>query len=159
MIRHYPTKSNRGWVAAAVVLALGALLALSPTFAVADEDPNTAKKDAVGAMQTWLGEIDAGDYAKSWSDSAQFFQKALTSEKWVDALNGVRTPLGKSLLRKMASADLQTMPPGGAQPAGTFVIAQFDSSFENMKYARETVSFQKEGDGVWRAVGYYIKPQ
>ena len=42
---------------------------------------------------------------------------------------------------------------------GDFVIAQFDSSFENMKYARETVTFEKEADGTWRAAGYYIKPQ
>jgi beta-lactamase regulating signal transducer with metallopeptidase domain len=159
MIRNYHTKSSRGWVAAAVVFTLGALLALSPTFAD-DEDPGTAKQDAVEAMQTWLGEIDAGDYAKSWSDSAQGFQKAVTSDGWMTALNGVRAPLGKSLTRKQVSAALQIVPPkpGGPQ-GGTYVIAQFDSSFENMKYARETVTFQKEDDGTWRAAGYYIKPQ
>jgi beta-lactamase regulating signal transducer with metallopeptidase domain len=159
MIRHYHTKSSRGWVAAAVVFTLGALLALSPTFA-ADEDPGTAKQDAVVAMQTWLAEIDAGDYAKSWSDSAQNFQQAVTSDGWTAALNGVRAPLGKSLARKQVSAALQIIPPKpGSSQGGTYVIAQFDSSFENMKYARETVTFQKEDDGSWRAAGYYIKPQ
>jgi beta-lactamase regulating signal transducer with metallopeptidase domain len=159
MIRHYATKSNRGFVAAAVVLTLGALLALSPTVVAADDDQDAAKKAATAAMQTWLAEVDAGNYAKSWTDSAQFFQKALTSDKWVDALNSVRTPLGKSTSRLLATAALQTVPAGGKAPAGTYVIAQFNSSFENMKSARETVSFQKEDDGVWRAVGYFIKPQ
>ncbi len=159
MIRHYPAKSNRGLVATAVMLAIAALLALAPTVAVADDDPVAVKKAVTDAMQPWLTEIDSGDYAKSWTDSAQFFQKAITSDKWVAALTSVRTPLGKSVSRKLDTVDIQTTLPGGSQPAGTFAVAQFDSSFDNMKYARETVSFQKEGDGVWRAVGYYIKPQ
>ena len=160
MIRNYDSKSNRGWVASVIVLTLGALMALSPTLA-GEEDQEAAKKDAVAAMQTWLGEIDAGSYAKSWSDSAKFFQKALNSDQWVTALNQVRSPLGKLLSRNLASALHQTAipKPGGETMQGNWVIAQFDSSFENMKYARETVSFEKEADGTWRADGYYIKPE
>ena len=147
-------------MASAVVLTLGALMALSPTLAD-DDAPEAAKKEAVAAMQTWLGEIDAGNYAKSWSDAAKSFQKAVTSDQWVTALNGVRTPLGKSIDRKLASAAYQTVvpKPGVEMEKGAFVIAQFDSSFENLKYARETVTFEKEADGVWRAAGYLIKPR
>ena len=147
-------------MASSIVLTLGALMALSPTLA-ADDAQDAAKKDAVAAMQTWLGEIDAGSYAKSWGDSAKSFQKAVTSDQWVTALNGVRTPLGKSLARKLASAACQTVvpKPGVEVEKGDFVIAQFDSSFENLKYARETVTFEKEADGAWRAAGYFIKPQ
>ena len=144
----------------AVILTLGALMALSPV--LADDDAQTAAKNEAGvAMQTWLAEIDASDYAKSWNDSAKSFQKALTSDQWVAALNGVRTPLGKSIERKLVSAACQTVvpKPGAGTVKGDFVIAQFDSSFENMKYARETVTFEKEADGIWRAAGYYIKPQ
>ena len=147
-------------MAPAVVLTLGALTTFSPTLA-GDEAQDVAKKEAVVAMQTWLGEIDAGNYAKSWSDAAKSFRKAVASDQWVTALNGVRTPLGKSLARNLASAACQTMvpKPGLEMVKGDFVIAQFDSSFENLKYARETVTFEKEADGVWRAAGYYIKPQ
>ena len=147
-------------MAPAVVLTLGALTTFSPTLA-GDEAQDVAKKEAVVAMQTWLGEIDAGNYAKSWSDAAKNFQKAVTSDQWVAALNGVRTPLAKSIGRKLASAAYQTVvpKPGVEMVKGDFVIAQFDSSFENLKYARETVTFEKEADGVWRAAGYYIKPQ
>jgi serine/threonine-protein kinase len=158
MIRHHTTKSSRGFVAAAVVLIMGLLLALAPTLAVGADDPAAEKKAAGDAMQAWLTEIDAGAYAKSWSDSAQFFQQALTSEKWVAALTSVRTPLGKLVTRTLDSVAIQPAPAGG-QLTGEVAIAQFDASFENMKYARETVSFQKESDGAWRAVGYYIKPR
>ncbi len=158
MIRNYHSKSNRGLVASMVVLTLGALMALAPTLA-GEDDQEAAKKDAVAAMQTWLVEIDAGNYAKSWSDSAQSFQKALTSDKWVAALDQVRTPLGKSLSRNLASALHQTAipKPTGETVQGNWVIAQFDSSFENLKNARETVCFEKEADGTWRAAGYFIK--
>ena len=141
------------------ILILALLLACSPARAIADGTEDATKKDATAAMLPWLGEIDAGDYAKSWSDSAQFFHSAITSDKWVAACNEVRTPLGKSISRQLASALLRTVAAGGQLPAGTDVIAQFDSSFENLKAARETVSFQKESDGVWRAVGYFIKTQ
>ncbi len=153
------SKSNRGWTASAVVLALGALMALSPTLAGAD-DQESAKKDAVAAMQAWLVEEDAGDYAKAWSDAAKTFQTAVSSDKWVEVNKTVRTPLGKLVSRKLASSDYQSGQASAGTGAlnGTFVIAQFDTSFENMKYARETVTFQKEADGSWRAAGYYIKP-
>jgi beta-lactamase regulating signal transducer with metallopeptidase domain len=160
MIRNYQAKSSRGGMAFAVVVGLGLLMAVSPMLAV-DAPQENAKKDAVTAMQTWLGEIDAGSYAKSWSDSAQSFQKALTSDKWVGALDAVRTPLGKMLSRNLDSAVEQTAvpKPNGDLIKGDWVIAQFNSSFENFKSARETVTFEKEADGSWRAAGYFIKPQ
>lgn len=160
MIRHYTSKSTHAWLAATITLALSAILALSPSFA-AEEGEATAKKEAVQAMQTWLGEIDGGDYAKSWSDASKSFQKAVTSTQWVAALSSVSAPDGKMLERKLASALYQSgVPtPGGQILQGQFVIAQFDSSFENLKYARETVTFEKEADGTWRASGYYIKPR
>ena len=78
-------------------------MTLSPTLA-GEDNQETAKKDAVAAMQTWLGEMDAGSYAKAWSDAAKSFQKAVTSDQWVTVSGNVRTPLGKLLERKLASA-------------------------------------------------------
>jgi hypothetical protein len=124
------------------------------------EDAIDPRPAAVAAMLTWLKEIDDNQYAQSWTDASTFFQKALTSEKWVAALNSVRTPLGKCTDRKFASALHQTEVPS---PSGTikgdFVVAQFNSSFENLAYAIETVCFEKESDGTWKASGYYIKPK
>jgi hypothetical protein len=71
----------------------------------------------------------------------------------------VRSPLGKLIARKQVSAlyDATIQGAGDNKIAGPFVIAQFDTSFENLKYAVETVTFDKI-DGSWRASGYYIKP-
>ena len=71
-----------------------------------------------------------------------------------------RAPLGECQDRKLASSVLQATAPSPSGPAnGPFVIAQYDSTFEHVKYARETVTFVKDADGAWRAAGYYIKPR
>lgn len=115
---------------------------------------------AVTAMQSWLKEIDSKQYAQSWTDSAPTFQKALTSEKWVSALEAVRTPLGECKKRTLSSASHQTEVPSPTGPQkGDFVIATFDASFEAMPNAVETVCFERAPDGNWKASGYYIKPK
>jgi len=110
-------------------------------------------------MQPWLEEMDSGDYAKSWSDASSSFQKAVTSDKWVSMSQAVRAPLGKLVSRELVSSlyDESIQGPGGKMIPGPYVIAQFKTSFENMNYAVETVSFDKI-DGTWREAGYYIKP-
>jgi beta-lactamase regulating signal transducer with metallopeptidase domain len=156
MIRTYPMKSARGGLAATLIAGLLALMALYP--APAQDD--SAKKDAVAAMQTWLGEMDAGNYAQSWSDAADSFRKAVTSDQWIAVSRAVRDPLGKLISRNLASALHQTSVPipGGKMLEGDFVIAQFDVSYENLKSGLETVTFEKDAQGAWKASGYYIKP-
>jgi hypothetical protein len=153
-------KLRRDWATPIILLILGTLMALSPTQA-ADDAHDAAKKDAVAAMTTWLGEMDAGSYAKSWTDAAKIFQKAIISDKWVEVSGKVRTPLGKLVSRTFATVLYQDgiNNPNAKPLPGKFVIAQFDTSFENMKSARETVTFEQEDDGSWRAAGYFIKPQ
>lgn len=164
MIRHYPAKSRHALLASMFTLALAAfalIVPIAPIRAAADDTETTAKTDAVAAMQPWLAEIEAGQYAKSWTDASASFRKAVTSDQWVAAAKAVVVPLGKLKDRKLSSSLYQTdVPmPNGATLKGQFVIAQFDSSYDNLSAARETVCFEKEADGVWRASGYYIKPR
>jgi beta-lactamase regulating signal transducer with metallopeptidase domain len=151
-----------------IVLLLGAgLLALAAAGRAQNTEPSAAsdqvsqaKAAATAAMEKWLQGIDAGKYGASWDEAAASFQKALTSEKWVQALTSVRKPLGALKSRKLASAAYQKdVPlPNGTSMKGEFVIAQFETSFADMKYALETVTFERQ-DGVWKAAGYYIKPR
>jgi hypothetical protein len=146
-------RKPRMLLTALVAVILGGIATLQPGHA---ESP---KDQAVAAMETWLGGIDAGKYPESWQAASADFQKAVTETQWVEALKAVRAPLGALKERKLASALQQTEVPG---PKGTikgnFVIAQFESSFENLKFALETVTFVEEG-GTWKASGYYIKPR
>jgi hypothetical protein len=101
-----------------------------------------------------LREIDSGSYAQSWTDAAAYFQSAITSEKWVGALQQARQPLASLVSRKLKSAqELESLP--GA-PDGRYIIMQFETSFTNKKSAVETVTFMLEKDGQWRAAGYFI---
>jgi beta-lactamase regulating signal transducer with metallopeptidase domain len=157
MINRHPKKSSRFILAAIVVFIIFVGLIVRPIRA---DDSADLKAAAVAAMQTWLTEIDQNLYPQSWKDASPSFQKAVTSDGWTTALNGVRTPLGKCTERKLASALHQTEVPSPTGPQkGDYVVAQFNSSFENLAYAVETVCFEKAPDGTWKAAGYYIKPK
>jgi serine/threonine protein kinase/tetratricopeptide (TPR) repeat protein len=110
---------------------------------------------AVEPAQTWLQGIDNGNYAPSWTNAAAYFQSAMTSEKWVEAVQQVRKPLGPLVSRKVKSAQEMTSLPGA--PDGRYIVMQFETSFANKKSAIETVTFMLEKDGQWKSCGYYIK--
>jgi len=110
---------------------------------------------AVTAAEQWLEMIDAGDYARSWEESAAFFRSMVSKEKWEKTAAAVRKPLGEMTFRKVKSARYMTELPGA--PDGEYVVVQFKTSFQNKKKAIETVTPMLETDGVWRVSGYYIK--
>ena len=112
-------------------------------------------KGATAVAETWLGHVDAGDYAGSWREASAYFQGAITEQAWVASLNGVRTPLGKRLSRQLKQAQHTTSMPGA--PDGNYVVMQFDTRFAHKQAAVETVTFMQEKKGEWKAAGYYIK--
>lgn len=121
---------------------------------------DTAKTEAVAAMEKWLGLVDDGEFAKSWKEASGDFKKAVPEKTWEASVALARAPLGKLESRKLASAleQSQIPAPDGTIVKGDFVIAQFNTSFKNLAYAVETVTFVKEG-GTWRASGYYVRPK
>jgi hypothetical protein len=128
---------------------------VAPTTAVAQEDGMTNEKAAQAATEAWLSIVDAGDYAKSWTEAAAGFQRVIDGPGWKKALNGVRAPLGKVLSRTFTTAKYSTTLPGA--PDGEYVVIQFDTSFEKKQRAVETVTAAREPDGRWRVSGYFIK--
>ena len=74
MIRNYQSKSSRSWMATAVIFTLGLLMVVSPTMA-GDETEESAKKDAVAAMQTWLTGIDGVTTPKAGQTRRKAFRK------------------------------------------------------------------------------------
>ena len=118
--------------------------------------PRTAEQTAaVKAAQQWLAGIGAGRYAESWTVASDYFQGAITQDKWIETLRSVRTPLGKLEIRTVNSAVTETQLPGS--PDGKYVVMQFQTVFTDKNSATETVTFLLEKDGQWRASGYYIK--
>ena len=70
-------------------------------------------------------------------------------------MNAIRKPLGAMITRDLLEAkEYQSLP--GA-PDGRYVVMQFKTSFAAKQNAVETVTFQREKDGLWRASGYYVR--
>jgi len=116
---------------------------------------DSAEEDASKAAKSWLALVDAGEYSKSWAQSAELFKNAVTKKKWSQSLDAARKPLGDLVSRKVMSAQYATSLPGA--PDGEYVVIQFKSSFSNKKAAVETVTPMKDSDGKWRVSGYFIK--
>ncbi len=116
---------------------------------------DTFAQGATAAAETWLGQVDAGDYARSWREASTYVQGAITEQAWVASLHRVRTPLGKLLSRQLKQVQHTTSMPGA--PDGDYVVMQFDTRFANKQAAVETVTFLQEKKGKWKAAGYYIK--
>jgi len=130
-------------------------MAARPTTAVAPEAAMTNEKAAQVAAEAWLSLVDAGNYAKSWTEAAVGFKRVVDQPGWEKALDGVRAPLGKVFSRTLKAAKYSTTLPGA--PDGEYVVIQFDTSFEKKQSAVETVTPTKESDGRWRVSGYFIK--
>lgn len=133
-----------GLLAAVFVLASGAL--------PGDEKPEAA---AEAGARKWLALTDAGKYGESWDRAATPFHQALTRAQWEEALRGVRSPLGKLVSRKLASAKYTTSLPNA--PAGEYVVLIYGTEFEKRSGSTETVTFMKDKDGSWKSAGYFIK--
>ena len=112
-------------------------------------------QEAAAAAEKWLAQVDAGQYGPSWDDASAYFRGTVSKELWSGQLTAARTPLGKAVSRQVSATQYATELPG--VPDGEYVVLQYSSAFANKKTAGETVTFQKEPDGVWRVVGYFIR--
>lgn len=111
--------------------------------------------DAREEAKAWLSTVDAGNYAESWEQAGEYFQEAMSQAEWVEALNNVRAPLGESLNRVVTESTQNDSLPG--VPDGQYMILLFDSQFEHLDPAIETLTLFNE-EREWRVVGYYIRP-
>ena len=116
---------------------------------------STLTKPAVASANSWLALIDNGKYKKSWNEAAEYFKAAVSKERWEQAIQSVRKPLGKNLSRKLISKKYYTSLPGA--PDGKYIVIRFKSSFRNKKSAIETITPMLGKDGKWRVSGYFIK--
>jgi hypothetical protein len=108
------------------------------------------------SAEAWLALTDSAKYAESWEEASTNLKAAVTKDKWIGMLQSVRSPLGSLNSRKLNSAKFAKNPPKA--PEGEYVILTFDTSFENLPSAIETISTFLDQDGKWHVAGYFIKP-
>jgi hypothetical protein len=100
---------------------------------------------------SWLAIVDGGDYVRSWETSAASFQSTISKEEWVARLEKVRRPLGKVISRKLRSLKHTA--------SGTRQEVEFDTSFDGLPAAAETVTFAVTPNDEWKVIGYLIRPR
>jgi hypothetical protein len=141
-------------LSASVIAVMFVAISAAINSGAADEEIDTAP--AMAAAESWLAKVDAGGYAQSWKEASTSFQQAVTPEKWEAMLGPVRGQTGNLIARKMRSATY-TRKLADA-PDGEYVVSVFDSRFEKIPHAVETVTSTKEPDGQWKVAGYLVKP-
>jgi hypothetical protein len=112
------------------------------------------EKAALPAAESWLKLVDSRSYAESWKTAADYFKNNVKRDQWEQAMKGFREPLGKVSSRTVKNFKYATSLPGA--PDGEYVIIQYQTSFENKKWATETITPMLEKDGSWRVSGYFI---
>jgi hypothetical protein len=74
----------------------------------------------------------------------------------VDALQKARGPLGATEQRTIFETTFdKALPDGG--PEGEFALVMYRTAFAKKADSVETVTLEREKDGVWRVIGYFIR--
>jgi hypothetical protein len=120
--------------------------------AVAQDPKATA---AQTSARDWLALADRSDAQATWNAAGKKFQAAMPVAGWADALTKVRTPLGPVKSRTVFKTSFQTTFPGA--PQGDYALIVYATSYANKADGRETVTLERESDGQWRVVGYFIR--
>ena len=114
----------------------------------------TDTRNAADAAKSWLGLVDASNYAQSWKSASSLFQSHVTEAQWEAAAKAARTPLGPIVARKLVSTESAATLPGA--PDGHCVVLTFDTKFAHKAAAVETMAMALDG-GSWKTAGYHVR--
>jgi Protein of unknown function (DUF4019) len=130
-----------------MVCALSFLLSWLPAHA-----NEAAEKETIQAADAWLILVDRGQYSESWNEAAEYFRNALRNEQWNQALNAVRTPLGKVVKRKVKSKQYATSLPG--PPDGEYVVIRMRrlSKINNPQSRRLSLCWIRMASGEYQVI-------
>ncbi|CAK7041851.1 MAG: hypothetical protein DESF_01750 [Desulfovibrio sp.] len=135
------------------LLLVAAMLAAAPCMGASSSGKNAA--EPMRAAEAWLSLADAMNAQESWNQAAAAFKAAVELQNWEKTLPKARQPLGAVKTRTHLATKATTTLPG--VPDGEYVVMRFQTEFANKKSAIEVLLLQKETDGAWRTVGYFIR--
>ena len=107
--------------------------------------------EALAASKTWVALIDAGQYDESYAFGCGAMHDKVPQDRWEEVLKALRIPWGPVVSRKQISHVYK--PNGYEGTEGEFLIITYDTSFQKLSPATETVVLKWE-DGKWRGAGY-----
>lgn len=99
--------------------------------------------------ERWLRLVDRGRLDESREALSVEMKAKLDVEKWRAGMRKMLGNLGKVKARRFKDAHL-------AEPESWEILLRFDTSFEKLKGAEETIILKPEGGGQWRVAAYSI---
>lgn len=137
-----------GWLAVAIVSGwLGAGLCR----AAVEADPAAQQ-----CADSWLALVDGAKYDESWNEAHSMFKEKVTKEQWIAGVGDLVNRLGKIKSRKLKEATATKTLPGA--PDGDYTVFVYNSAYENLPAANDTLVAAKDKDGTWRVTGYFVRP-
>lgn len=136
------------WLAVTLLAGLSGLALLR---AAADVNPASQR-----SADEWLALVDAGKYEESWNRAHSLFKAQVTKEQWVAGATDLVSRLGNLKARKLKEAVATRSLPGA--PDGDYTVFTYDSSYQNLPAATDTLVTATDTDGTWRVTGYFVKP-
>ena len=143
-------RTRRAVARALVVLVVAVAAIPAPALA---QDPQSTLVQKVA--RDWLALIESQGAPASWSAAGSKFKQAMTADRWGESLQQAKDPLGALEQRTMLATSFSKTFPGG--PDGEYALVQFRTSFAKKTDASETVTLEREADGMWRVIGYAIR--
>jgi len=146
---------RRALLALAGAALAAAAFALGPgaTGTARAQDPRAA--EAQRAARDWLALTDRFDSVGSREVAGKRFKDAMTADEWSLALRRERSPLGtleqRTLLQTLFEKSFSGL------PDGDYALVSFRSAYSNRAEVRESVTLEREADGRWRVIGYFLR--
>lgn len=118
-------------------------------------EPDSAKRAAHVAAQTWLRRVDDGAWGPAWDEAASLLRDAVPRERWRKQGARARDTLGALRSRRLARGQYRDTL-RQATGAGPFVLLQYRSSFESGLYLETVLAVR--ADETWTVAGYEVAP-
>lgn len=154
MINHHQDKSPRALLTGIVSLLLTAVVC-SISARASDGTSSDPRAAVVAISQTWLKEIDGGQYQKAYDYTGAWFHHLVTAEEWIPWQIRDSANLGKCTRRQQIN-DVVFRTETKAPYDGEWAYVTFESSFEKQPRKFQLVVLRKEADGIWRVAGNSI---
>jgi hypothetical protein len=109
----------------------------------------------VAISQTWLTEIDGGQFQQSYDHAGTWFRQIASAEEWLSWMTKRAADEGKCTQRQQIK-DVRFETETAGKYAGEWAYVDFASSFEKRGDRSELVILRTEKDGSWKVAGYAI---
>ncbi len=127
-----------------------------PTPSAQDAPPQQRPPGDPHAGDAFLRLLDQKKYGEAWDASSDLCKQSVSRAEWIQQMVKTRDPIGEVAQRTLMDAMPEKDPQGA--PAGDYLLMTYKTVFASQgKPYTETLPMVKGPDGVYRAVGYFLR--